>query len=74
MSLKELHDAALKLDPGARAKLAQALLASLEDLPPAEIEQLWAEEARRRDEEIEAGRVSLRPAAAVLQDARSKLP
>ncbi len=73
MSLEELQDEAMKLAPEARAKLAHALLASLEDLSAAEIELLWAAEARRRDDEIDGGRVSLRPADEVLKDARLRL-
>ncbi len=73
MSLEELKDEAMKLAPEARAKLAHALLASLENLSEAEIELLWAAEARRRDDEIEAGQVSLRPADEVLKDARLRL-
>ena len=73
MSLEELKDEAMKLAPEARAKLAHALLASLEDLSEAEIELLWAAEALRRDDEIEAGQVSLRPADEVLEDARLRL-
>ena len=73
MSIKELKDEAMKLAPEARAKLAHALLASLEDLSEAEIELLWAAEALRRDDEIDAGKVSLRPAEEVLKDARLRL-
>lgn len=73
MSLDELKKEALKLTPEARAQLARALLASLEDLSVAEIERLWVDEAVRRDEEIEAGKVSLRSKTEVLKDARSRL-
>ena len=73
MSLKELKDEALKLAPAARARLAHALLASLEDLSEAEIELLWLDEALRRDAEIDSGRVLLRPADEVLKDARLRL-
>ncbi|HEY9073764.1 MAG TPA: addiction module protein [Desulfobaccales bacterium] len=73
MSLEDLKDEAMKLAPEARAKLAHALLASLEDLSQAEIELLWIDEAQRRDEEIDSGRVSLRPANEVLKDARLRL-
>jgi hypothetical protein len=73
MSLKELKDEAMKLAPEARAKLAHALLASLEDLSESEIERLWIEEALRRDAEVDGGKVSLRPADEVLKDARSRL-
>ncbi len=73
MSLDDLKEEAMKLAPEARAKLARALLASLEDLSAAEIERLWVDEAVRRDEEIDAGKVSLRPQNEVLKDARSRL-
>ncbi len=73
MGLDELKKEAMKLSPEARAKLARALLASLEDLSAAEIERLWVDEALRRDDEINAGQVSLRPRDEVLKDARSRL-
>jgi len=49
------------------------LLLSLDDLSEAEIERLWLEEAIRRDEEIEAGKVELREAEEVFRDARARL-
>jgi len=73
MSLEKIKGEALKLAPKARAELARDLLASLEDLSEAEIEQLWVEEAMRRDEEIDAGRVELRTADEVLREARGRL-
>ncbi len=73
MSLEELKGEVMKLAPEARAKLAHALLESLENLSEAEIEGLWVDEAIRRDEEIDAGKVSLRPADKVLKEARSRL-
>ncbi len=72
MNPEELKNKALQLAPEARAKLAHSLLASLEDLSATEIEQLWVDEAMRRDEEIDAGKVALRPADQVLKDARSR--
>lgn len=74
MSLEELKNQILQLSPAARAKLAHALLASLEDLSAAEIEQLWVAEAISRDAEIDAGKVSLRPADKVLPAVRSRRP
>ena len=74
MSLDKLKEEAMKLAPEARAKLAHALLTSLEDLSEAEIERLWLDEAVHRDEEIDAGKVSLRSRDEVLKDARSRLP
>jgi hypothetical protein len=72
MLLEELKNEALQLAPEQRAQLAHALLSSLENLSAAEIEALWIDEAIRRDEEIDLGKVVLRPAAEVLQDARSR--
>lgn len=54
MSLKELEAEALKLDPKARARLAGKLLESLENLSEEENLRLWAEEAQRRDAELDA--------------------
>ncbi|MGB6065243.1 MAG: addiction module protein [Desulfomonilaceae bacterium] len=73
MSLDELKAEVLKLSPKARAELAHALLMSLEDLSEAEIEKLWLEEAIRRDEEIEAGKVVLRDTEEVFRDALARL-
>ncbi len=53
MSIDELEAAALKLEPKARARLAERLLDSLEQLSPEENAQIWAEEAERRAEAME---------------------
>jgi hypothetical protein len=63
MSLEELESEALKLNPSSRARLAERLLRSLEDL---------AEEALRRHEEIDNGGVA-RPGKKVFRDAHSRL-
>ena len=52
MDLQTLETEALKLTPNARARLAEKLLQSLETLSEAENEQLWAEEAQRRHQEL----------------------
>jgi hypothetical protein len=49
MSIEEIEAEALKLDPKARARLAEKLLESLETLSDQENERVWAEEADRRD-------------------------
>lgn len=72
-NLDELEAAALRLDPRSRAQLAQRLLRSLETLSEAENEQLWIEEAERRDAELDADPSLARPAEDVLRDARAKL-
>jgi hypothetical protein len=73
MNPEELKAEALRLAPEARAKLAYALLESLEDLSEAEIESLWIDEALRRDKEFDSGRVPLRRADDVLNEAKSRL-
>ena len=45
MSIKEIETAALKLHPKDRARLAERLLESLEDLSEEENEVIWGQEA-----------------------------
>ena len=73
MSLEEIELEALKLNPSSRAKLAERLLQSLEDLSEEENEKLWAGEALRRHEEIDSGAAKARPGEDVFRDARSRL-
>lgn len=73
MSIEELETEALKLDPKARARLAGKLLESLENLSEEEKARLWAEEAQRRDAEIDANPDSRCSAAKVFRDARAML-
>jgi hypothetical protein len=73
MSINELEAEALKLDPKARARLARKLLTSLEDLSEEESARLWAEEAQRRDAEMDANPDSGIPATDVFREARAKL-
>jgi len=42
-----------------RAHLAQVLLESLDQLPEREARELWIEEARRRADEIDQGKVQM---------------
>ena len=72
MTVDELKAAALQLAPQARADLARELLNSLDGLSAAEIEQLWFEEAARRDRELDAGRVQSLPADEVLARAKAR--
>ena len=73
MSPEELKAQALRLVPEARAKLAHALLESLENLSEAEIEGLWIEEALRRDRELDSREVPMKRAEDVLKEARARL-
>jgi putative addiction module component (TIGR02574 family) len=71
INLEQIEAAALSLPPDGRARLAERLLASLEDDP--EMTAAWIAEAKRRDADIESGRVSPLPAEEVFAKARAKL-
>ncbi len=73
MTTEQVENEALKLKPEARAELAEKLLKSLEDLSDEDIERLWAEEAVRRDAELDAGTASMRDADDVFRDARARI-
>jgi hypothetical protein len=73
MSIEEIEAEALKLDPKGRAKLAEKLLESLEQLSDEENARLWAEEAERRNQEWDTKSEVGRPAREVLRAARAKL-
>ena len=73
MSIDELEAEVLKLDPSARAHLAEKLLESLETLSEEENATLWAEEAERRDRAWNPTASQGRPASDVFGDARGRL-
>lgn len=73
MSIKELEAEAMKLDPKSRARLAGKLLESLENLSEEENVRLWAEEAQRRDGEMDAHPDSSASAKDVFREVRAKL-
>ena len=73
MKIEDLEAAALNLDPKNRARLAGRLLESLEDLTPEENARIWAEEAQRRADALDAGSLSSRPADEVFRDARARV-
>jgi len=65
-------NAALALPPAARAMLAEHLMESLDDEDQQRIDLLWAEEAERRDKEIEDGIVTAIPGNEVMNRLRSR--
>lgn len=69
MKIEELEAEALKLDPKSRARLAERLLTSLDELSEQETEQLWAAEAQRRDAQMDSDPGSGRPADEVFRKA-----
>ena len=68
---EELEREALSLDVTTRARLAQRLLASLDELSPAEAEALWAEEAERRLAAYDRGGLGVVPSEEVLAEAEA---
>ena len=72
MTINEVEAAALSLDLSGRAALAEKLLRSLEDLSQEEIEQLWADEALRRDQELDAGKAKARDCEEVLRELQTR--
>ncbi len=70
MSVEKIEAEALGLSLKARARLAEKLLRSLEALSEEEIDQLWVEEAERRDKAADAGSDQEYSAEDVLREAR----
>lgn len=71
MKLTDLENEALNLDPPGRARLAEALLRSLDELSEEEIQTLWLDEAERRERAWDAGEVKGIPAEQVMRELRS---
>ena len=68
----EIIHAALSLPPGARAMLAEHLLESLDAPDQKEIDAVWAEQAEKRIQEVDEGKVEAIPGEQVLSDLRSR--
>ena len=73
MSIDEIEATLLQLSPSDRARLAERLLESLDQLSDAENQKLWAQEAIRRDREWDEDPTPGRDAAEVMRDAFAKL-
>lgn len=73
MSIDELETEALKLDPKSRARLAEKLLASLDELSEDENAALWAEEAARRNARWNRDAGDGQEADEVFAEARARL-
>jgi putative addiction module component (TIGR02574 family) len=69
---EEVISAALALPPGSRAMLAEHLLESLDAEDQQRIDAVWAEEAERRDKEIEDGIVMPIPGEEVMNRLRGR--
>jgi hypothetical protein len=73
LTIQKIEKELMKLDANARAKLASALLSSLDDLSDAENEKLWAEEANKRHNDLIKGKAKSRSAESVLKTSRGRL-
>lgn len=73
MNVMDIEAEALKLPIVDRARLAEALLQSLDALSEEDHQRLWTEEAQRRDAELDADPTKGRPAAEVFRAARARL-
>ncbi len=74
MTVEQIEAEALKLPDQARAELLGRLMRSLADtlaMDP-DVAEAWAQEAVRRDEEMELGSVTGLPAEEVFEELRSK--
>jgi putative addiction module component (TIGR02574 family) len=70
MDATTIEKKALNLPLADRAKLAQRLLLSLEELSESEVEEAWLHEAERRAREIDEGLVQLISSEEVSRKAR----
>ncbi len=66
-----LEAEALKLAPADRSRLLERLVASI-DLDP-EVEEAWAQEADRREAQLESGAVTAVPAVEAIARLRARL-
>ena len=69
---EEIMSAAMALPPGARAMLAEHLMESLDAEDQERIDALWAQEAERRDIDIEEGNVTAVTGDEVMSRLRSR--
>jgi putative addiction module component (TIGR02574 family) len=70
---RELEAQALRLAPRDRARLAERLIASLDDAVDADAEEAWVREGERRLDELKSGKAKGRAAAGVFRRARAAL-
>ena len=75
MSVEEIIEAALKLDPKTRWRVVEKIAASLEEepIPEENAEALWLEEAARRARELREGKADEVPGDEVMARARALL-
>ena len=70
LSVEQIAEEVLSLPSEARALLADRLVESLDPAEDGYIRQLWVAEARRRRDDVRAGRVKTIPGDEALQKVR----
>ena len=71
MTTDQIEQELLKLPAADRARLAERLIASLDE--DSEVEAAWIAEVRRRDEELQSGAVEAIPVEGALKTIRTRL-
>lgn len=71
--LSDVERDALELTRQERALLAEHLLATLDPADDVDAEELWLQEAEKRDANYRAGKITSKPAEQVFGDARQRL-
>jgi putative addiction module component (TIGR02574 family) len=73
--LAEVLDKALELSSDERGLLIDRLVESLDDAPPDEgVDEAWADEIKRRVDEIRSGKVKMIPGEQVLREMAKEFP
>jgi putative addiction module component (TIGR02574 family) len=73
VKIDALEKEVLRLPAKERARLADLLLSSLDELSESDLERVWLAEAQRRAEQIDSGATQLIPFEEVDKKARSLL-
>jgi len=73
MTIDSLEKEVLRLPPEDRARLAELLLSSLDELSVSDLERVWFAEAQGRAEQVDSGAVQLISSEEVEKKARSIL-
>lgn len=72
-TVEQLAEQAMSLPTESRAQLADLLVESLDAEELGRIDQMWAAEAKRRRDEVRAGRVKTIPGEKALRKVRKAL-
>ena len=72
-ALKEIEAKIRSLKPGERTELLRSLIAELDGPAEADVERAWLEVAKRRQQEIAAGKVKTVSGKRVFEKVRSRL-